>query len=48
MIFSPIIALDKTFTVELNDKVSKVGWFPLTDSYIDNTLTTSGTFNDIS
>ena len=31
---------------ELKVNVSKVGCDPLTDSYIDNTLTTSGIFND--
>ena len=48
IIFSPIIALVDTFTVEENDTLSKVGAEEFLDSYIATTLETSGLLREIS
>ena len=42
IIFSPIIALEDTFAIELNSIWSKVGSWLFKDSYMDKTLYTSG------
>ena len=50
IIFSPINALALTAAVDANSRISKLGCAPVgdIDSYTDKTLTTSGTFKDIS